>query len=152
MRLSARIAVLFLSPISLISESLYFYNKRSNTHTELSDMVTAYGRKRFAPEFTQTELYLWAVAIALLLIDIGTTWYVIGEVGLIAESNPIMAHAMEKMGRLSLIPAKIFVFAVGMALRPVTDAGKEWMLPLGIIIPMAPLMLLNIAAVITLAL
>lgn len=152
MRLYARIAEPFLSRTSLIFEPLYFYNRRVNTHTELSDMATANRRRTFAPEFSQTELYLWAVAVALLLVDIGTTWYVIGEVGLIAESNPVMAHAMEKMGRFSLFPAKVFVFAVGMALRPITDDGKEWMIPLGIIIPMAPLMTLNVAAVIALAL
>lgn len=88
----------------------------------------------------------------LLLADIATTWYVIGKIGLIAEANPVMGEMMHTLGRKALIPAKVIVFATGISIRSVTDDGYEWVIPMGIIVPMTLVIIVNTLAVLALLL
>lgn len=104
------------------------------------------------PPMSATEFRLWAFVTALLLIDVVTTWYVIGKVGLVAESNPVMTVAMEHAGRASLLPSKLVIYVLGFALRPYVTDGEEYMVPLGVALPATAVAVINTVAVLTLVL
>jgi hypothetical protein len=101
--------------------------------------------------FEARERQLWLVAIVLLAIDVATTWYVVSRYGVVAEGNPVMATVMEATGFHGLLWSKVFVFGLGLVFRELVSSNR-WVVPFGIIVPMIPVAVLNVGAVLALVL
>lgn len=105
---------------------------------------------QWQPQFSRLEMKLWAIVVSLLAVDVVTTWYVIGEIGLHAELNPFMGWLMAEMGRGVLIPTKVFLLAFGLWMRP--QMTKAYHVPALITIITLPVAVLNTLSVAALTL
>jgi len=96
--------------------------------------------------FTKKENRLWTFALFLLAIDVATTWFVVNQIGIVAEGNPVMATVISGYGVWGLVESKIAVFAFGLTLREAVDSHR-WVVPFAIICVNLPVAILNTVAV-----
>lgn len=92
------------------------------------------------------ELVLWVVVFGALVSDIATTAYGL-SIGLV-EQNPVMRHALESFGLVSLAVAKVGAVAVALAVRAV---WPEYALlaPLALAVPWVLAVGINVAVILS---
>lgn len=89
------------------------------------------------------ESALWAVAVAVMLLDVGLTEYGL-SMGL-SEVNPIGRMALAAFGSTGLLLAKLPVFALALVGWWALPAAERWVVPLGLAMPWSAAVVLNLS-------
>lgn len=87
------------------------------------------------------ESTLWAVAIVVMLLDVGLTDY--GLAMGLSEVNPLGRMALSAFGSAGLLLAKLPVVAAAGVARRFLPHGERWAAPLGLAVPWGLAVVLN---------
>lgn len=92
------------------------------------------------------EVGLWVVVAGALVVDIATTAYGL-SIGLV-EQNPVMRHAIESFGLVSLAVAKAGALAVALTVRHVWPE-YALLVPLALAVPWVLAVGVNLAVILS---
>jgi hypothetical protein len=95
------------------------------------------------------ESVLWLVAVAVMLLDVGLTDY--GLAMGLSEVNPLGRAAIEALGSLGLLLAKLPVVAVALCGWWLLPATERWIVPLGLVVPWGTAVVLNLSIIVATA-
>lgn len=93
------------------------------------------------------ESALWAVAVVVMLLDVGLTVYGL-SLGL-SEVNPLGRMAIAAFGSAGLPLAKLPVFALALVGWWLLPAAERWVVPLGLAVPWGIAVVLNLSILLT---